>query len=95
MKRVILVAALVSGTAMAGEFTYDVEPYSAYPEILPVAPISRNAPTTIWQADNYTFIQEPRSTTVVQQLGQLTYIREQNTLNQTVCQTIGKFTYCN
>lgn len=94
MKQVIIATMLVAGSAQA-EFTYDVESYNAYPEILPVAPISRNAPTTVWQADNYTFIQEPRSTTVVQQLGQFTYIREQNTLNQTVCQTIGKFTYCN
>ena len=94
MKHLIIATMLVAGSAQA-QFAYDVDPYGGYPEILPVAPINRNTPTTIWQADNYTFIEEPRGTTVVQQLGQFTYIREPDTIKQTVCQTVGRFVYFN
>ena len=62
--------------------------------VLPVAPISRTGPTTVWQSGNYTFIEEPRGQTTVFQSGQFTYINQPNG-QQTMCQTIGQFVYCN
>jgi hypothetical protein len=101
MKRVILIAALVSGTAMAQ--SYEIPPIEAMNRpilsrpsvnVLPVAPISSNGPTTVWQSGNYTYIDEPRGQTTVFQSGNFTYITPPRG-PQTTCQTIGQFTYCN
>ena len=98
MKRVILIAALVSGTAMAGEFDLpSIEQMNNSRQsisVLPVAPVSRTGPTTVWQSGNYTFIDEPQGQTTVFQDKQFTYITPPKG-PQTVCQTIGKFVYCN
>jgi len=98
MKRVILVAALVSSTAMAGEFDLpSIEQMNNSRQsisVLPVAPISSTGPTTVWQSGNYTFIDEPKGQTTVFQAGNFTYIERPNG-NRTTCQTIGQFTYCN
>ena len=98
MKRVILVAALVSTGAMA-QSAYEIpsiEQMVSRPTvtILPVAPVSRTGPTTVWQSGNYTFIDEPQGQTTVFQDKQFTYITPPKG-PQTVCQTIGKFVYCN
>ena len=97
MKRLILLAA-VPGAVMA-QSVYEIpsieQQLAARPSIniLPVAPVSRTGPTTVWQSGNYTYIEEPRGTTTVFQAGQFTYIDQPNG-KQTTCQTIGKFTYC-
>ena len=98
MKRVILVAALVSTGVMA-QSAYEIpsiEQMVSRPSvsILPVAPVSRTGPTTVWQSGNYTYIDEPRGQTEVYQSGKFTYITPPKG-PQTVCQTIGKFVYCN
>lgn len=102
MKRVILVAAFVSTGAMA-QSSYEIpsiEQMANQPvlsrgaAVLPVAPISRTGPTTVWQAGNYTFIEEPQGQTTVFQAGNFTYITPPRG-PQTMCQTIGQFTYCN
>ena len=101
MKRVILVAALVSSTVMA-QMSYDIELdtpsrsslFNRRAPVLPVAPISSTGPTTVWQSGNYTFIDEPKGQTTVFQAGNFTYIDRPNG-NRTTCQTIGQFTYCN
>ena len=96
MKRVILIAALVSGTAMA-QISYEIQPIQPIQPIapiLPVAPISQTGPTTVWQSGNYTYIDEPKGQTTVFQSGNFTYITPPKG-PQTTCQTIGKFTYCN
>jgi len=96
MKRVILVAALVSGSAMA-QISYEIQPIQPIQPIapiLPVAPISQTGPTTVWQSGNYTYIDEPKGQTTVFQNGNFTYITPPKG-PQTVCQTIGKFVYCN
>ena len=101
MKRVILIAALVSTGAMAQSYEIpSIEQMVNQPVlsrgavVLPVAPVSRTGPTTVWQSGNYTFIEEPQGQTQVYQSGKLTYITPPKG-PQTVCQTIGKFTYCN
>lgn len=100
MKRVILVAALVSTGAMA-QFSYEIQPIqpiqpiAPIAPIIPVAPVSSNGPTTVWQSGNYTYIEEPKGTTTVFQSGQFTYITPPNGGKQTTCQTIGQFVYCN
>ena len=101
MKRVILVAALISGTAMAQSYEIpSIEQMANQPilsrgaVVLPVAPISRTGPTTVWQSGNYTFIDEPQGQTTVFQDKQFTYITPPKG-PQTTCQTIGKFVYCN
>ena len=97
MKRVILIAALVSGTAIAGEFDLpSIEQMNSRQSvtILPVAPVSRTGPTTVCQSGNYTYIEEPQGQTQVYQSGNFTYITPPKG-PQTTCQTIGKFTYCN
>lgn len=81
MKELILLAAL-------GDPSYEI------PEIAPIAPISNEGHTTIWRSGDYTYIDEPRGQTSVFQNGNFTYITPPSG-NQTVCQTIGKFTYCN
>ncbi len=102
MKQVILAAALVSTGAMA-QSAYEIpsiEQMANQPilsrgaVVLPVAPISRTGPTTVWQSGNYTFIEEPRGQTTVFQAGNFTYINQPNG-QTTTCQTIGQFTYCN
>jgi len=96
MKRVILIAALVSGTAMA-QISYEIQPIQPIQPIapiLPVAPISQTGPTTVWQSGNYTYIDEPKGQTTVFQSGNFTYITPPKG-PQTTCQTIGKFVYCN
>lgn len=101
MKRLIIAAMLVSTGAMAQSFGY-IEPMfesSALsrrpaPAVLPVAPVSRTGPTTVWQSGNYTFIEEPQGQTTVFQAGNFTYITPPRG-PQTMCQTIGRFTYCN
>lgn len=96
MKRVILVAALVSGSAMA-QISYEIQPIQPIQpiaSILPVAPISQTGPTTVWQSGNYTYIDGPKGQTTVFQAGNFTYIDRPNS-NRTTCQTIGKFVYCN
>lgn len=96
MKRVILVAALVSTGAMA-QISYEIQPIQPIQPIapiLPVAPISQTGPTTVWQSGNYTYIDEPKGQTTVFQNGNFTYITPSKG-PQTVCQTIGKFVYCN
>ena len=101
MKRVILIAALVSGSAMA-QMSYDIEldtpsrnsVFNRRQPVLPVAPISSTGPTTVWQSGNYTYIEEPRGTTTVFQAGQFTYINQPDG-RQNMCQTIGQFVYCN
>ena len=99
MKRVILVAMLVSTGVMA-QMSYDIEtpnPNSVFNRrqpVLPVAPISPTGPTTVWQSGNYTYIEEPRGTTTVFQAGQFTYINQPDG-RQNMCQTIGQFSYCN
>ena len=98
MKRLIIATMLVSTGAMA-QSSYEIpsigqmasRPVST---VLPVAPISRTGPTTVWQAGNYTFIDEPQGQTTVFQDKQFTYITPPKG-PQTVCQTIGKFVYCN
>ena len=102
MKRVIIATMLVSTGAMAQSYeipSIDQQlnrPILSRPSVnvLPVAPISSNGPTTVWQSGNYTYVEEPRGTTTVFQAGNFTYINQPNG-NQTTCQTIGKFTYCN
>jgi len=99
MKRVILIAALISTGVMAQSFDLDTtfrSPGLAQrpTAILPVAPISDRGETTIWQSGNYTYIDEPRGQTTVFQSGNFTYINQPNGQMNT-CQTIGKFTYCN
>ena len=98
MKRVILITALVSTGAMA-QSSYEIpsiEQMASRPmsTVLPVAPVSRTGPTTVWQSGSYTFIEEPRGTTTVFQDKQFTYINQPNG-QQTMCQTIGQFIYCN
>ena len=102
MKQLIIAAMLVSTGAMA-QSAYEIpsiEQMANQPVlsrgavVLPVAPISRNGPTTVWQSGNYTFIEEPDNQTTVYQSGKFTYITPQRGPS-TVCQTIGKFTYCN
>ena len=97
MKQVIIATMLVSTGAMAGEFdlpSIDLQTSNRPVSILPVAPVSKTGPTTVWQAGNYTYIDEPQGQTEVYQSGKLTYITPPKG-SQTVCQTIGKFTYCN
>lgn len=101
MKRVILIAALVSGSAMAQSYEIpSIEQMVNQPVlsrgavVLPVAPISRTGPTTVWQSGNYTYIEEPKGTTTVFQAGQFTYINQPDG-RQNMCQTIGQFSYCN
>ena len=97
MKQVIIATMLVSTGAMAGEFdlpSIDIQTSNRPVSILPVAPVSRTGPTTVWQAGNYTFIDEPQGQTTVFQDKQFTYITPPKG-PQTVCQTIGKFIYCN
>lgn len=97
MKQVIIATMLVSTGAMAGEFdlpSIDLQTSNRPVSILPVAPVSKTGPTTVWQAGNYTYIDEPQGQTEVYQSGKLTYITPPKG-PQTVCQTIGKFTYCN
>ena len=101
MKQVIIATMLVSTGAMA-QMSYDIEldtpsrnsVFNRNPAILPVAPISRTGPTTVWQSGNYTYIEEPRGTTTVFQAGQFTYINQPDG-RQNMCQTIGQFSYCN
>ena len=98
MKRVILAAALISTGAMA-QSAYEIpsiEQMVSRPSvtILPVAPVSRTGPTTVWQSGNYTFIEELQGQTEMYQSGKMTYITPPKG-PQTVCQTIGKFVYCN
>ena len=76
MKRVILVA-LISGSAMAGEFdlpSIELQTSNRPVSILPVAPVSRTGPTTVWQSGSYTYIDEPEGQTTVYQSGKFTYI---------------------
>ena len=99
MKQVIIATMLVSTGAMA-QMSYEIpsiEQMVSQPTvtILPVAPVSRTGPTTVWQSGSYTYIEEPRGTTTVFQDGQFTYIRPPNGERQTMCQTIGQFSYCN
>ena len=97
MKQVIIATMLVSTGAMAGEFdlpSIDLQTSNRPVSILPVAPVSKTGPTTVWQAGSYTYIDEPQGRTEVYQSGKLTYITPPKG-PQTVCQTIGKFTYCN
>ena len=97
MKQVIIATMLVSTGAMAGEFdlpSIDLQTSNRPISILPVAPVSKTGPTTVWQAGSYTYIDEPQGQTEVYQSGKLTYITPPKG-PQTVCQTIGKFTYCN
>ena len=102
MKRLIIATMLVSTGAMA-QSSYEIpsieqmvnQPVpSRGAVVLPVAPISRTGPTTVWQSGNYTFIDEPKGQTTVFQSGNMTYITPPKG-PQTVCQTIGKFVYCN
>lgn len=98
MKQVIIATMLVSTGAMA-QSAYEIpsiEQMVSQPTIaiLPVAPVSRTGPTTVWQSGNYTYIDEPQGQTQVYQDKQFTYITPPKG-PQTVCQTIGKFTYCN
>ncbi len=98
MKRLIIATMLVSTGAMA-QSAYEIpsiEVMASQPtvSILPVAPVSRTGPTTVWQSGNYTYIEEPDNQTTVYQSGKFTYITPQRGPS-TVCQTIGKFTYCN
>jgi len=97
VKQVIIATMLVSTGAMAGEFdlpSIDLQTSNRPVSILPVAPVSKTGPTTVWQAGSYTYIDEPQGQTEVYQSGKLTYITPPKG-PQTVCQTIGKFTYCN
>ena len=101
MKRLIIATMLVSTGAMA-QMSYDIEMdtssrnsvFNRRQPVLPVAPISRTGPTTVWQSGNYTYIEEPRGTTTVFQAGQFTYINQPDG-RQNMCQTIGQFSYCN
>ena len=102
MKQVIIATMLVSTGAMA-QSAYEIpsieqmvnQPVlSRGAVVLPVAPISRTGPTTVWQSGNYTYIEEPRGTTTVFQAGQFTYINQPDG-RQNMCQTIGQFSYCN
>ena len=101
MKRVIIATMLVSTGAMA-QMSYDIEMdtpsqnsvFNRRQPVLPVAPISRTGPTTVWQSGSYTYIEEPRGTTTVFQDGQFTYINQPDG-RQNMCQTIGQFSYCN
>ena len=103
MKRLIIATMLVSTGAMAQSYEIpSIEQMANQPilsnrgaVVLPVAPISRTGPTTVWQSGSYTYIEEPRGTTTVFQNGQFTYIRPPNGERQTMCQTIGQFSYCN
>ena len=99
MKRLIIATMLVSTGAMA-QSAYEIPSIEqmvnsrATVAVLPVAPVSRTGPTTVWQSGNYTYIDEPRGQTTVFQNGSFTYINQPN--GQTnMCQTIGQFTYCN
>lgn len=103
MKRLIIATMLVSTGAMAQSYEIpSIEQMANQPilsqrstaAVLPVAPISRTGPTTVWQSGNYTFIEEPRGQTTVFQAGNFTYINQPNG-QQNVCQAIGSFTYCN
>ena len=97
MKQVIIATMLVSTGAMAQSYEIpSIEQMVSQPTvtILPVAPVSRTGPTTVWQSGNYTFIDEPQGQTTVFQDKQFTYITPPKG-PQTVCQTIGKFVYCN
>ena len=102
MKQVIIATMLVSTGAMA-QSAYEIpsieqmvnQPVlSRGAVVLPVAPISRTGPTTVWQSGNYTYIDEPEGQTTVYQSGKFTYIESPKN-QQTVCQNIGRFTYCN
>ena len=98
MKRLIIATMLVSTGVMA-QSAYEIPSIEQMVNqstvaILPVAPVSRTGPTTVWQAGNYTFIDEPQGQTTVFQDKQFTYITPPKG-PQTVCQTIGKFVYCN
>ena len=102
MKQVIIATMLVSTGAMAQSYEIpSIEQMANQPilsrgaVVLPVAPINRTGPTTVWQSGNYTYVEEPRGTTTVFQAGNFTYITPPNGGQQTTCQTIGKFTYCN
>lgn len=101
MKKLILLAA-IPGAVMA-QSAYEIpsiEQMANQPilsrgaVVLPVAPISRTGPTTVWQSGNYTYIEEPKGTTTVFQAGQFTYINQPDG-RQNMCQTIGQFVYCN
>ena len=88
---------LVSTGAMAQSYEIpSIEQMANRPtvSVLPVAPVSRTGPTTVWQSGNYTFIDEPQGQTTVFQDKQFTYITPPKG-QTTVCQNIGKFTYCN
>ena len=98
MKQVIIATMLVSTGAMA-QSAYEIpsiEQMVSRPSvtILPVAPVSRTGPTTVWQSGSYTYIDEPEGQTTVYQSGKFTYIESPKN-QQTVCQNIGRFTYCN
>ena len=99
MKQLIIATMLISTGAMA-QSAYEIPSIEqmvnsrATVAVLPVAPVSRTGPTTVWQSGNYTYIDEPRGQTTVFQNGSFTYINQPN--GQTnMCQTIGQFTYCN
>ena len=101
MKKVIIATMLVSAGAMAQSYEIpSIEQMANQPilsrgaVVLPVAPVSRTGPTTVWQSGNYTYIDEPRGQTTVFQNGNFTYINQPNG-QQTMCQTIGQFVYCN
>ena len=81
MKQLIIATMLVSTGAMA-QISYEIpsiEQMANQPilsrgaVVLPVAPISRNGPTTVWQSGNYTYIDEPRGQTTVFQAGNATH----------------------
>ena len=99
MKQLIIATMLVSTGAMA-QSAYEIPSIEqmansrATASVLPVAPISRTGPTTVWQSGSYTFIDEPQGQTTVWQNNNFTYITPPKG-PQTVCQTIGKFVYCN
>jgi hypothetical protein len=101
VKRLIIATMLISTGAMAQSYEIpSIEQMTNQPilsrgaVVLPVAPVSRTGPTTVWQSGNYTYIDEPRGQTTVFQNGSFTYINQPN--GQTnMCQTIGQFTYCN
>ena len=97
MKQVIIATMLVSTGATAGEFdlpSIDLQTSNRPVSILPVAPVSKTGPTTVWQSGSYTYIDEPEGQTTVYQSGKFTYIESPKN-QQTVCQNIGRFTYCN
>ena len=72
MKQLIIATMLVSTGAMA-QSVYEIPSIEqmvnsrATVAVLPVAPVSRTGPTTVWQSGNYTFIDEPQGQTTVWQ----------------------------